>query len=228
MISAACLLIFFKLTRVKFHRSRLWPAIQSLPAEGGSKWRRAFHLALVTAFEMSNAPTSDWLPVICNFPTTYPGLPFTWDKHAFEKLADAAALRENVDRSFVFWNFGIFGNFAFRNDQFWLFRCGTIGIGINNLTGTFSIGALSCSKMLLPLFFTSNASYRTVFPPNSSYGLCLRRALAVFLCQVDATSNQSNTDAYFLPHFQPPPPPPAPSSCSSSAHLTFIQQMATA
>jgi hypothetical protein len=58
-------------------------------------------LSIVTAYEMLNAPKSRWLPLICNFPTMYADLPFTWRAEQFQAVASVqglgSELLENVD-----------------------------------------------------------------------------------------------------------------------------------
>jgi hypothetical protein len=65
-------------------------------------------LAIVTAYEMLHASQSNWLPLICNFPTSYSGLPFTWDRDQFEAVAHIPGfgpeLRENVDVHINGWS----------------------------------------------------------------------------------------------------------------------------
>jgi hypothetical protein len=66
-------------------------------------------LILAAAFEMLNAPHSPWLPLICNFPTTYPGLPLTWSDRQLDTEARAAGLGAELrecDLQSVFLNFG--------------------------------------------------------------------------------------------------------------------------
>ena len=65
---------------------------------------------------MLNAPLSPWLPLICNFPTTYHDLPWTWS----DRLLHAAApeLREHVDASFSVWSAFLFNEVAHVNFRF--------------------------------------------------------------------------------------------------------------
>ena len=65
---------------------------------------------------MLNAPRSPWLPLICNFPTTYHDLPWTWS----DRLLHAAApeLREHVDASFSVWSAFLFNEVAHVNFRF--------------------------------------------------------------------------------------------------------------
>jgi hypothetical protein len=79
-------------------------------------------LILAAAFEMLNAPHSPWLPLICNFPTTYPGLPLTWSDKQLDAEARAAGLgaelRELVDYNVEIWSNFLLNEVAYVNHKF--------------------------------------------------------------------------------------------------------------
>ncbi len=79
-------------------------------------------LILAAAFEMLNAPHSPWLPLICNFPTTYPGLPLTWSDRRLDNEAHAAGLgaelREHLHLNVNIWSTFLFSEVAHVNFRF--------------------------------------------------------------------------------------------------------------
>ena len=103
----------------QFNRSRLWPALQEVDAAAGGSNSA---LILATAFELLNAPHSPWLPLICNFPSTYPGMPLTWSDGRLDAAAHAAGLgpelRELVDASVDMWSTFLFNEAAYVNFRF--------------------------------------------------------------------------------------------------------------
>jgi hypothetical protein len=72
-------------------------------------------LLLVTAFEMLNAATSPWLPLICNFPESYPELPFHWNDSKYDIAASVHALRDNVDIHTGYWSSRLIEDVAYVN-----------------------------------------------------------------------------------------------------------------
>ncbi len=111
--------IFFFFTNDQFNRTKLRLAVQNLTLLGSSD---NSILAIVTAYEMLNAPQSPWLPLICNFPTTYPGLPFTWHDEQLRSVSHVpgfgSELRENVDVNLNNWAKLLSADLAFVNYNF--------------------------------------------------------------------------------------------------------------
>lgn len=71
---------------------------------------------------MLNAPRSPWLPLICNFPTAYPGLPFTWSDGQLDAAAHlngfGPEFRELVDANINSWSGLLCNDVAYINFRF--------------------------------------------------------------------------------------------------------------
>lgn len=80
----------------------------------------------MVAFEMLNAASSHWLPVICNFPTSYPELPFSWGDAEHDAAAHVAGLRDSVDLFVKYWSNRICQEIAYIN----LYHKDVVGGGI--------------------------------------------------------------------------------------------------
>jgi hypothetical protein len=71
---------------------------------------------------MLNAAKSPWLPLICNFPTTYPGLPFVWTSSQLQAVSHlpgfGAALLQIIDVSVHHWSKVLYSDAAGANFLF--------------------------------------------------------------------------------------------------------------
>jgi hypothetical protein len=111
--------IFFLIHTAQLHRSRLSLALDTFKALGSLDHSI---LTIFLAFEMFDAEHSSWLPLICNFESSYSGFPITW---SYDKLKTVSvekrfnsSLLDSVDEHVAHYSALLCRDVAIINFQF--------------------------------------------------------------------------------------------------------------
>ena len=109
----------FLIHDAQLHRSRLSHALDTFKALGSLDQSI---LTIFLAFEMFDAEHSSWLPLICNFQSTYSGFPITW---SYDKLKSTSvekgfnsSLLDSVDEHVALYSELLCRDVAIINFQF--------------------------------------------------------------------------------------------------------------